>query len=90
MGKKANERRGDIKREDIGMKHKKKNFSKWFSEVIAKTELADLRYNVKGFLVHMPWSVLTMKNMYRFYEDELERKGHQPAWFPALIPESNF
>lgn len=88
--KKKTAREEEGKEGKIGIKHKKKNFSKWFSEVIAKTELADLRYNVKGFLVHMPWSVLTMKNMYRFYEDELERKGHQPAWFPALIPESNF
>lgn len=88
MKKKAAQDEG--KREDIGMKHKKKDFSKWFSEILSKAELADIRYNVKGFLVHKPWSVITMKNMYRFYEDELERTGHEPAWFPALIPESNF
>ncbi len=80
----------DGKREDIGMKHKKSDFSEWFSEILMKAELADLRYNVKGFLVHRPWSVLAMKNMYRYYEEEFERNGHDPAWFPALIPESNF
>lgn len=87
MAKKASEY---AKREDIGMKHRKKDFSEWFSEILVKAELADLRYNVKGFLVHRPWSVLAMKSMYRIYEDEFENKGHEPAWFPAVIPESNF
>ncbi len=77
------------KEEKIGMKYKRKNFSKWFSEVIAKTELADLRYKVKGFLVHRPWSVLAMKRMYEFYEKEMERFGHEPVWFPVVIPEEN-
>jgi prolyl-tRNA synthetase len=38
----------------------------------------------------MPWSVRTMKRMYSILEEELERKGHEPAWFPALVPESYF
>ncbi len=72
-----------------GMTIPKSNFSEWFSEIVAKAELADLRYNVKGFLVHRPMSVLAMKAMYRAYEKELESKGHKPVWFPALIPVSN-
>ena len=72
------------------MKNKKSNFSEWYSEVIQEAELADIRYNVKGFLAHMPWSVRTMKNMYCIVERELEKKGHEPAWFPALVPESYF
>jgi len=72
------------------MKNKKSSFSEWYTEVIQEAELADIRYNVKGFLVHMPWSVRTMKNMYLILESELERKGHEPAWFPALVPESYF
>ena len=80
---------GDEKVE-TGMTTPKMDFSEWFSEVLAKAELADLRYNTKGFLVHRPWSVLCMKEMYRLYEAELESKGHLPVWFPAVIPESNF
>ncbi len=75
---------------EAGMTTPKSRFSEWFSEVLAKAELADLRYNVKGFLVHRPWSVLCMKEMYRLYEAELERKCHLPVWFPAVIPQSNF
>ncbi len=75
---------------EVGMIKQKSDFSEWFSEVITKAELADLRHNTKGFLVHRPWSVLCMKEMYKLYEAELERKCHLPVWFPAVIPESNF
>lgn len=68
---------------------KKKNFSDWFSEIIQKAELGDLRYNVKGFLVFQPWSVLSMEKMYRYIEQVLQKKGHKPYWFPTLIPEKN-
>ncbi|MCX8175146.1 MAG: proline--tRNA ligase [Candidatus Micrarchaeota archaeon] len=72
------------------MKNKKANFSEWYTEITKEAQLCDLRYNVKGFVVFMPWSVISMKRMYGIYERELERTGHKPAWFPALIPESNF
>ena len=67
---------------------KNENFSEWYTQVIQKSELADTRYDVKGFLVHMPWSVKTMKLMNNFLEKELESHGHEPVWFPSVIPES--
>jgi prolyl-tRNA synthetase len=73
-----------------GLKYKKAQFSAWFSELIARADLADMRYNVKGFLVHRPWAVRAMKAMYALYEAELEARGHRPVWFPAVIPETNF
>jgi len=72
------------------MENKKANFSEWYTEITKAAKLCDLRYNVKGFVVFMPWSVASMKKMYSIYEAELERTHHKPAWFPALIPESNF
>ncbi|VVB56856.1 Proline--tRNA ligase [uncultured archaeon] len=69
---------------------KNKNFSEWFNTIISDAGLADLRYNVKGFVVFRPWSVKSMKLMYAAYEAELEARGHSPALFPALIPEQNF
>ncbi|MEK6981385.1 MAG: proline--tRNA ligase [Candidatus Micrarchaeota archaeon] len=67
---------------------KQENFSEWYNSIIKDAELCDLRYNLKGFVVFMPWSVMTMKKMYKFYEAELEKNSHVPALFPALIPES--
>src|SRR3989344_85683 len=66
------------------------NFSEWFSEIVQKAELADIRYNVKGFLVFQPWSVLSMENMYHYMEKALQRKGHRPYFFPTVILDGNF
>ncbi len=59
---------------------KNENFSQWYTEVVEKCELADIRYNVKGFLVFQPWSVLSMEKMYQYYEKALQKKGHKPYW----------
>ena len=69
---------------------KSEDFSQWYTQIVQKAELADIRYNVKGFIVFRPWSVHIMNKMFQYLERELERKGHQPTLFPALIPESNF
>lgn len=79
------------KKTEEGITAKKgENFSEWFTQVVQKCELADLRYNVKGFLVFQPWSVLAMEKMYDYLEKTLKRKGHKPYWFPTVIPEENF
>ena len=69
---------------------KKDNFSEWYTNIIQKAELADLRYNVKGFIVFQPWSVLSMEKMFKYLENELQKKNHKPYFFPTLIPEKNF
>jgi len=68
---------------------KEDDFSEWYTNIIQKAELADLRYNVKGFLVFQPWSVLAMEKMYDILEKVLQRKGHKPYWYPTLLPEGN-
>jgi len=68
---------------------KNDNFSEWYTQIVQKAELADLRYNVKGFLVFQPWSVLCMEKMYKHMERVLQAKGHKPYWYPTLIPEKN-
>lgn len=78
------------KKQEFGITAKKdENFSEWFTQIIQKNELADLRYNVKGFLVFQPWSVLCMEKMFHYLEENLQRKGHKPYWFPTVIPEEN-
>lgn len=69
---------------------KLRNFSDWYNEVIKEAELCDLRYNIKGFIVIMPWAMKTIDKIYELYEKELERTGHYPAFFPSLIPEKAF
>jgi prolyl-tRNA synthetase len=68
---------------------KVKDFSNWFTEIIKRAELSDQRYGVKGLVVFRSWTVVTLKIMYRLLEEALERTGHLPVIFPALIPQSN-
>lgn len=81
----------DKKKFTKGIVHKKEeDFSEWYTELVSRAELADLRYNIKGFVCYMPWAVISIKRMYEAYEKTLERKGHLPLIMPSLIPESNF
>ncbi len=76
---------------DIGISVKKSDdFSEWFTQLLEKAELADVRYNIKGFPVYREWATMSMKKMYKLFEEALERKGHEPLIFPSLIPEGNF
>lgn len=70
------------------MKLDKSNFSEWYNTITKEAQLCDLRYGIKGFVVFMPWAVITMNRMYAMYEEAVESRGHVPALFPALIPES--
>ena len=69
---------------------KEENFSEWFSDIIQKAEITDIRYNVKGFVVIRPWGALLIEKMNKLYENELQANGHSPCFFPTLIPEENF
>jgi prolyl-tRNA synthetase len=72
------------------MKLDKNDFSEWYNTITKEAQLCDLRYGIKGFVVFMPWAVMTMNRMYGMYEEAVESRGHLPALFPALIPESYF
>ncbi|QOJ79500.1 proline--tRNA ligase [Infirmifilum lucidum] len=69
---------------------KSEDFSEWYSQVLVKAGLVDLRYNVQGFVVHRPWLMRIIKAIYRLFEEELEKTGHEPVLFPLVIPEENF
>lgn len=69
---------------------KTKKFSEWYSEILNKAEITDLRYGVKGFIVIRPWGARIIDKMYRIYESALRCTGHEVAVFPVVIPEKNF
>ncbi len=69
---------------------KSEDFSRWYTELIQKAELADIRYNIKGLVPYRAWASVSIKRMYEKYEKCLEKKGHLPLIMPTLIPERNF
>jgi prolyl-tRNA synthetase len=69
---------------------KEKNFSEWYSEIVQRAEITDVRYGVKGFVVIRSWGAMIMEKMYKHYEIALQKRGHFPSFFPVVIPEENF
>jgi len=69
---------------------KENNFSEWYTEILNKAEITDMRYGVKGFIIIRPWGARIIDKMYKIYESALRATGHDPAIFPAVIPEGNF
>ena len=70
---------------------KNKDFSEWYTEIVKKAELADIRYNVKGFVVFQPWSVLTMEKMFKVKVQQVNTlimpNGKKKAYI-KLFPET--
>ncbi len=69
---------------------KQENFSEWYSQILDKAEITDIRNNIKGFIVIRPWGAMIIENIYKLYEEEMQRTGHKPSFFPTVIPEKNF
>ena len=68
---------------------KEENFSEWYSQIIDKAEIVDLRLGIKGFIVIRPWGASVIEKIYNLYEEELQRKNHKLTIMPSVIPESN-
>src|SRR3989344_1814252 len=69
---------------------KENNFSEWYTEILNAAEVTDIRYGVKGFIVIRPWGAMILDKMFKIYESAMKRTGHEPAYFPTVIPEENF
>jgi prolyl-tRNA synthetase len=77
------------KKNKEGLTVKKENFSEWFSQIIEKAEIVDIRGTAKGFMVIRPWGAEIIENMYKLYEKELHKTNHKPTFMPTIIPEEN-
>ncbi len=70
-----------------GLQYKKEDFSNWYSDVLAKAKILDLRYKVKGTWVLLPYGERIKRNITKLFEKFLEEDGHEPVSFPVFIPE---
>jgi len=73
------EKKSEEQKSNEGLTVKKhEDFSEWFTQVLEKAELIDLRLDVKGFVVIRPWAAMTMENMFEHLEKELQKKDIDP------------
>lgn len=68
----------------------KDNFSEWFSEIVEKCDVVDLRFPVKGMPVYKGWGFTALRNCFKLLEKLLNDSGHEEMLFPLLVPEDLF
>lgn len=66
---------------------KSEDFSRWYIEVIKKTELADYA-PIKGMMVIRPYGYAIWEKIREFLDKRFKETGHTNAYFPLFIPES--
>ncbi len=70
-----------------GVTPKSQNFSKWYTDVITKAELADYG-PVKGTMVIRPYGYQIWDKLKESFDKEFKKTGHVNAYFPLFIPKS--
>ncbi len=68
---------------------KSEDFSRWYQEIIRKTELADYA-PMKGMMVIRPAGYSIWENIQKLLDRRIKDTGHVNAYFPLFIPESLF
>ena len=66
---------------------KSEDFSKWYTEIVRKAELADYA-PVKGMMVIRPYGYAVWENIQRLLDRRFKESGHVNAYFPLFIPDS--
>ena len=68
---------------------KSEDFSRWYLEIIRKTEMADYA-PMKGMMIIRPYGYTIWENIQRLMDKRIKDTGHLNAYFPLFIPESLF
>ena len=70
-----------------GVTPKSENYSRWYTDVITKAELADYG-PVKGTMIIRPYGFQIWENIKNIFDKEFKKTGHVNAYFPLFIPKS--
>ena len=70
-----------------GITPQSSDYSKWYTDVITKTELADYG-PVKGTMVIRPYGYSIWESVKNEFDKEFKNTGHVNAYFPLFIPKS--
>ncbi|MPZ15938.1 MAG: proline--tRNA ligase, partial [Chloroflexi bacterium] len=65
---------------------KSDDYSRWYTDVVLKAELADYS-PVRGCMVIRPYGFALWENMQAKLDERIKATGHVNAYFPLLIPE---
>jgi len=79
-----------VSKDERRVKHitpKTDDFSRWYIEIIQKSELADYA-PMKGMMVIRPYGYAVWENIQKLLDQRIKATGHVNAYFPLFIPES--
>ncbi|AEF95852.1 proline--tRNA ligase [Methanotorris igneus] len=62
-------------------------FSEWYSEILERAGIYDVRYPIKGCGVYLPYGFKIRRYTFEIIRKLLDETGHDEALFPMLIPE---
>ena len=62
------------------------DFSKWFTDIVIKAELADYT-DVKGFFAYKPYGWAIWENIKEYEDKEFKKRGVQNIQLPMFMPE---
>jgi len=66
---------------------KSQDYSKWYTDVITKAELADYG-PVKGTMIIRPYGFQIWENIKNIFDNKFKETNHTNAYFPLFIPKS--
>jgi len=70
-----------------GVTPKSENYSRWYTDVITKAEMADYG-PVKGTMVIRPYGFSIWESIKNAFDKQFKETGHENAYFPLFIPKS--
>lgn len=76
-----------MKETGIGGRMDSNQVSEWYNKIIKEASLVD-QGPARGTMVVRPYGYALWKRTQRVLGDEIERRGIQDAYFPAIIPEA--
>ncbi|WP_214399627.1 proline--tRNA ligase [Methanocaldococcus lauensis] len=63
-------------------------FSEWYSDILEKAEIYDVRYPIKGCGIYLPYGFKIRRYTFEIIRNLLDKSGHEEVLFPLLIPEN--
>ena len=70
-----------------GVTPKSQDYSRWYTDIITKAELADYG-PVKGTMVIKPYGYSIWESLKEAFDKRFKETGHVNAYFPLFIPKS--
>jgi len=75
------------KQTKLGMMNKKRgDFSKWYQEVITKSEMIEF-YDISGCYILRPWSYYIWECISHWFDSQIKESGVQNCYFPCFVSE---